>query len=75
MGILIISVLWQSGLRCNLEWMKMMQKKKLIRVSHFELQNLVKFKTVVCIFIKLGRYVHQDLTMNPVDFSGERLRS
>ena len=28
--------------------------------------------TVVCLFIKLGRYVHYDERMNPIDFGGQR---
>ena len=28
--------------------------------------------TVVCLFIKLGRHVHYDERMNPIDFGGQR---
>ena len=31
--------------------------------------------TVVCLFIKLGRHVHYDERMNPIDFEGQRSRS
>ena len=31
--------------------------------------------TVVCLFIKIGRHVHYDKRMNPIDFGGQRLRS
>ena len=28
--------------------------------------------TVVCLFIKLGRHVHYDERINPIDFGGQR---
>ena len=31
--------------------------------------------TVVCIFIKLGRHVHYDERMNPIDFRGQKSKA
>ena len=34
--------------------------------------NTIGTKTVMCFFIKLGRHVHYDERMNPIEFEGQR---
>ena len=41
----------------------------------FNFVNTLETVTIVCRFIKLGRHVHYDEKMNPIDFGGQRSRS